>query len=161
MEKKCGKCKTVKPLDNFSWKNKTKGTRCSWCKECKRQRMNNLYAANQESERKRLKTSNLQRRDDVQRKLLEYKMTNPCVDCGEDDPFVLDPDHRCDKKFNIASMVSHTKCRWEAVAAELAKCDIRCANCHRRKTAKEQGWYKRVLSPQSVVDARNSPKVAE
>jgi hypothetical protein len=28
------------------------------------------------------------------------------------------------------------------VKNEIEKCDVRCANCHRRKTAKDFNWYK-------------------
>ena len=35
--------------------------------------------------------------------------------------------------------------RWSEVAAEVAKCDIRCANCHRKRTARQFGWIKLAL----------------
>jgi hypothetical protein len=59
------------------------------------------------------------------------------MDCGESDPVCLDFHHRDPsiKSFEIARGV---KCRsLEAVQAEIAKCDVVCANCHRKRHAKE------------------------
>lgn len=56
-----------------------------------------------------------------------------CVDCGETDPIVLDFDHlpeRGPKLFNAAT-------GWRTITAilnEISKCEVRCANCHRRAT---------------------------
>lgn len=67
--------------------------------------------------------------------VLDYLLDHPCLDCGEADPIVLDFDHRDDavKEFNIAEAprrgVSASR-----LLKEIAKCDIRCANCHRRRT---------------------------
>lgn len=63
-----------------------------------------------------------------------YLAVHPCVDCGESDPIVLEFGHvRGVKLYDVATMVQrHTSLR--TIAAEIAKCDIRCANCHRRKT---------------------------
>jgi hypothetical protein len=30
---------------------------------------------------------------------------------------------------------------WERVLQEIALCDVRCANCHRRRTAQQRNWY--------------------
>ena len=74
-----------------------------------------------------------------------YLSTHPCVDCGEEDPTVLEFDHvRGEKRFCVSRAVSHGT--WEVLLEEIDKCDVRCANCHRRKTAKDQGWYKIIKS---------------
>ena len=57
-----------------------------------------------------------------------------CVDCGESDPIVLEFDHVRGKKVkNIADMVNNSY-SISAIKNEIRKCDVRCANCHRRKT---------------------------
>jgi 5-methylcytosine-specific restriction endonuclease McrA len=62
------------------------------------------------------------------------------VDCGEKDPIVLEFDHIHSKKANVAAMLNHHG--WPAIQQEIEKCEIRCANCHRRRTAKQFGWFK-------------------
>ncbi len=57
----------------------------------------------------------------------------PCVDCGSVYPsFCMDFDHLRDKR---GKQLSHLyKCSVLTVLAELKKCDLVCANCHRVRT---------------------------
>lgn len=63
----------------------------------------------------------------------EYKETHPCVDCGEEDIRVLQFDHRdpSEKLDKINNILSNKGIA--ALMAEIAKCDVRCANCHQRR----------------------------
>lgn len=80
-------------------------------------------------------------RDRNRQYLWDYYSTHPCVDCGETDPVVLEADHvRGVKKYNVGAMAHSTR-SLRAIDEELAKCDVVCANCHRRRTAVQQGWY--------------------
>lgn len=67
--------------------------------------------------------------------------SNPCVDCGEDNPVVLSFDHR-DRSKKAGTIGNMMKLSWPAIAAEIAKCDVRCMNCHAIKTAAEMNWFK-------------------
>lgn len=71
--------------------------------------------------------------------LWDYKLQHPCIDCKESDPILLEFDHvRGTKKFNISNAVQYAMA---TVLGELAKCDVRCVSCHRRKTfAEAQNW---------------------
>lgn len=67
---------------------------------------------------------------------------SPCADCGQSYPYyVMDLDHRePDKKYKgVASMMRFPT---SLVIAEVAKCDVVCANCHRERT-----WGKKKRTP--------------
>jgi 5-methylcytosine-specific restriction endonuclease McrA len=68
-------------------------------------------------------------------------MEHACVDCGETDAVVLDFDHLRDKVNDVSSLVALRR-PWEEVLEEIEKCEVRCANCHARKTARELGSYR-------------------
>ena len=70
-----------------------------------------------------------------------------CRDCAADDPVILDFDHRSDKRANVSTMASWASL--ETLRREVAKCDVRCANCHRRRTLAAVGSY-RLAAVESV-----------
>lgn len=72
----------------------------------------------------------------------EHLQTHPCVDCGNTDIRVLEFDHvRGDKLGNVSHAVHRT---WseEKLLAEIAKCEVRCCNCHRIVTIERRKKFK-------------------
>lgn len=70
--------------------------------------------------------------DDLRVWLQERKADRCCSNCGEDDVACLDFHHTTDDKADtVARMVTDGRSR-DAVRAEMATCEILCANCHRR-----------------------------
>ena len=71
--------------------------------------------------------------------ILEFKTTQGCLRCGENDPDCLDFDHidPTTKEYKIADMV-HSSLSKEVIMREIDKCQVLCANCHRKKTAKDR-----------------------
>ena len=73
--------------------------------------------------------------------LYDYKKTHACVDCGESNPLVLSFDHSKEHiKIGDLSNLAHRAFSIQAIQNEIDKCDVRCANCHLIKTAKERKW---------------------
>jgi hypothetical protein len=71
-----------------------------------------------------------------------YLATHPCVDCGESDVIVLTFDHvRGEKRANVADMIS-SGLSVETIAAEIAKCEVTCFNCHAIRSQKRSGMYR-------------------
>jgi hypothetical protein len=65
----------------------------------------------------------------------EYKRdSDGCCRCGESDPACLDFHHRDDteKEMNISEMITHGFSKAK-LRAEMQKCVILCANCHRKE----------------------------
>ena len=78
----------------------------------------------------------------VRKKLLDFLSTKKCIDCGENDPIVLDFDHIDQKnKFKTVAQMLSGHYSWESVSKEINKCEIRCANCHRRKTYVQLNYF--------------------
>lgn len=69
----------------------------------------------------------------------QYKRARSCVDCGfpgKEFPYVLDFDHietDSAKMFNIGSW-SRAVLSVRAIELEIKKCQLVCANCHRKRT---------------------------
>ena len=65
---------------------------------------------------------------------IKEQKNKPCMDCGIFYPYyVMDFDHRnpSEKSNNLARMGASP---FEEIIAEIAKCDLVCANCHRERT---------------------------
>lgn len=105
----CTACETWKPIEDFSKGNPR-------CNPCRYQR--DKPAA--------------QRRNQERQELINaYKIEHGCVDCGfNSHAIALQFDHRPGeiKLFSIATRLNTA--RMEVIWAEVAKCDVRCANCH-------------------------------
>ena len=87
------------------------------------------------------KNLDLYRRKNARRKLMlltyvnELK-TKPCADCNVSYPaYVMDFDHRIgnEKLSSIARMIRDGRGK-EKIIAEMSKCELVCANCHRERT---------------------------
>ena len=115
----------------------------AYCKMCEKTYKREYYLRHHDKYKAKAKVRAFQYKQHIRDFLLEYFDRHPCVDCGETDPVVLEFDHRdaTEKVDCVGTMISNKK-PLGVIKAEIEKCDVRCANCHRRKTAKEFGWLK-------------------
>lgn len=65
---------------------------------------------------------------------IAFLEANPCVDCGEADLRLLECDHVIEGKSADVSRLITSGFSLESIAAERALCEVRCCNCHRRKS---------------------------
>ena len=98
------------------------------------------YEANKEKIIKRSRKRNIRQRDKNRLYVESIKKQSGCVDCGESDPRVLDFDHINTKRHNISTLL-RKEYSWDSILEEASNCVVRCANCHRIKTAIEQNHY--------------------
>lgn len=135
--KRCSRCGVTKPLVEFNRRSTAPDGRQWNCRACNAA----WHQENKEHHNKLILARNYRLRFEVRQKILEYLLDHPCVDCGETDPVVLDFDHQRDKVAAISALVS--SCRsWEVVFAEIQKCEVRCANRHRRRTARQRQSFR-------------------
>lgn len=114
--KKCSICGTEQPMENFYVKS-------NQCKDCMRIKRFN----------KRVRYAEV---------IAEILRDNPCTCCGEKDLRVLCFHHRNpeEKVMNISVMQSKLY-SMDRLLAEIAKCDVLCANCHSKVTYDASNRY--------------------
>lgn len=134
----CSNCKQNLHFSNFALNKAKPSGHQTHCRICKSQYDKKYYQLNKSTQKDRIKIYVLQNK----RKVFDYLEDHPCIDCGESNPVVLDFDHRDsnNKRENISSLVRSHRCSWKTIYEEILKCDVRCANCHRIRTANQFKW---------------------
>lgn len=133
---KCTGCDNDKSEKEFDWLRKKDGQ--PKCKACRSKYFKAYYKKN----RAKYKKHATDRKEANRSKLMDYLCDKVCIDCKLNDPVVFHFDHIDPKKksHNVAEMINGF-C-WESILKEIAKCQVRCSNCHIRRTAKAFNWYK-------------------
>jgi hypothetical protein len=133
--RKCSFCQKSSPEVRFTKTHRV-------CVDCRKTYNHEYYQENKEkvnSDKVLRQTKTYRENFD---RVSQYKESHSCVDCGRFFPAcAMDWDHQRDKLHNISEMVKFAA--WDLIEAEIAKCELICAVCHRIRTAKE-GSYHRV-----------------
>lgn len=132
-KKHCPGCSRDLDLEEFAWRYMAKSIHQVWCKACLKEANRVHYLNNIQLYKNRATERNERVRVGNKQRLFDYLSGCACVDCGNVDMRVLEFDHVYGKKLgNISRMLESSP--WEVIEAEIAKCEVRCANCHRIKT---------------------------
>jgi len=121
----CSTCKILKPFSEFHKKGNGHAYKC---KRCRSEYIKKHYQDNKEKYNRSAKA--------IRKRNIEYvrriKESTPCADCNKFYPYyVMDFDHRHDKLFNIGGLRNKGI---RQIKAEIKKCELVCANCHRERT---------------------------
>lgn len=128
MTKFCKRCKKTKPVAAFAVNRRKSDGLQTYCKGCKKDMDAAYYAANKQEQVTRVRNG----RNKLKREVDEIKRKAGCKHCGEDDPSCLDFHHkRPGNKVDAVARLVQDGCRRQALA-EIKKCEVVCANCHRK-----------------------------
>jgi hypothetical protein len=120
-EKRCkGPCGEMKPVDEYHWKSKRRGTRQPRCKVCMSEYGHNHYVANTQiyKDRANARLSILRATNKLSVK--NHLLTHPCQKCGETNTKVLSTNITSTEINNLGM---------EALTARLAQSVVLCRNC--------------------------------
>lgn len=148
MKKICTVCnRELEAEQDFNWKYKKRDIRHTRCKNCQSQISKQHYKHNKQPYFNRARAREILVIADNKKSLVDYLTSHPCMDCGQSDIRVLEFDHvRGNKSGNISRMVG-LGYSWSTILVEIAKCEVRCANCHRIRTNERQGWWRHLFEP--------------
>ncbi len=139
----CTKCKKSKEETEFTFKLKNLGLRHGQCRDCTRLSVKKHYNKNRKYYLNKTQKRNSLLMNQELEYIQKYLLEHPCIDCKETDIIVLEFDHRSEfKKFKAISSMLRARYPLQKIKDEILKCEVRCANCHRRKTAKQFKWSK-------------------
>lgn len=127
------------PVDLFNKSSRTSDGLFSWCKPCLASYEKERYANGDNLRKAENKAKTLERNRSHIWSILEK---SPCIDCSNPDPRVLQFDHvdASTKDMDVANMLSDYSI--ERIDEEIAKCVVRCANCHIIRTNEQFGYWK-------------------
>jgi len=138
----------VKPATDF---NRLRNGRQHWCRECFRE----YFRARGDLHRKQAMDSLVRRRAVLREYIDEFLRTHPCSDCGEQDPTILEFDHVGEKTDDIA-VICRLGRQLGVLRAEILQCEVVCVNCHKRRTAKRENWWR--LDPERPAPPGQRPR---
>jgi hypothetical protein len=139
---RCGTCREIKPIDAFNFRNKRTGKRHTTCRDCQRIYKRNFYLRRLEDYKKNSAQAHIASVERNRKLAREYLSACHCGDCGASDVDILEFDHtERDSKDRTITQLINNGLSWTNIMTEIAKCEVRCANCHRIRTAKQFGWY--------------------
>lgn len=140
--KVCTRCgPPAQPIENFAIRNRARGTRQYICRDCQNEYVRAHYHANRAAYIEKARVRNTEQIRINADFMIAYLGNHPCVDCGESDIIVLEFDHLRDKVADV-SVLARGGYSIETIQKEIDKCEVVCANCHRRRTAKRAGTYR-------------------
>ena len=141
-QKQCHKCLEWKDEEeDFYWRFKGI-VRHHICKECQKPFQRAWYQGEtKERHKKNVYERNKQVREEAKEFVYQYLLSHPCESCGEADPRVLEFHHTGNKEKAISEMVAGGY-PIHKIEAEIASCKVLCANCHRKLTMDERGWFR-------------------
>ncbi len=127
--KTCSACKVALPLSDFGASKKNPDGLSYKCRPCSRDYVNAHYARNREAYAEKARRWEAKRQAAIQ-----AAKARPCADCGGSFHYsAMDFDHLPggEKDFSVSAGRKMSIAR---VDAEIAKCEVVCANCHRVRT---------------------------
>jgi hypothetical protein len=103
-------------------------------REYQREYMRKWYRKNRALHLQRTTRVNRRARE-AAKNYVDQAKKRPCADCGgKFPPFMMDFDHVRGEKVADMSRFRSGRLAQSRLEAELAKCEVVCANCHRRRT---------------------------
>lgn len=126
----CSKCKIDKEVSEFRKRGKRYTSHCKEClKKAYRENTSGSYS------KQYCLDKNKRHKKLIHDFIIQYLESHSCVDCGESNIVVLDFDHidPSAKYTEISDMVQRS-ISIPRIKSEIEKCQVRCGNCHRRKT---------------------------
>lgn len=104
------------------------------------------YSKNKEKKLIQVRIGKKRRKEFSQSKIIDLLKASKCKDCSIKDIAVFEFDHvRGKKSYCIGDMLSGAFL-WDTIEKEIKKCDIVCANCHRRRTFKRTKCYRNMIT---------------
>jgi hypothetical protein len=131
--KVCNHCKIKKPFSEFHRNARRYDNVSKRCKQCASAMAKQTCDKYREKFRAYSREWSKKRRKGLRELVWYYKAAHPCIDCGESDPSVLEFDHVTGEKIGDINGLVRTLRRESVILTEMAKCVMRCANCHRRR----------------------------